>query len=101
MDAFGGIDSALADAATRARLGKKGDYQVHYIEKQATPFERFFTRIAQNRVAAAWLHDSTLAQTLLAHALPQTRDDFRFLDSALQPRRGSPVKALAYCFCGF
>ncbi len=101
VDAFGGIDSALADAATRARLGKKGDYQVHYIEKQATPFERFFTRIAQNRVAAAWLHDSTLAQTLLAHALPQTRDDFRFLDSALQPRRGSPVKALAYCFCGF
>ena len=33
--------------------------------------------------------------------LPQTRDDFRFLDAAMKPsRRGMPVKALAYCFCG-
>ena len=101
VDAFGGLEDALADAATRAKLGKPGDYQVRYLEKQATPFERFFSRFAQNRVASAWLRDSSLAQALLAHALPQTRDDLRFLDSALKPGHGTPVKALAYCFCGF
>jgi protease IV len=99
VDAFGGIDDALADAATRAKLGKAGDYQVRYIEKQATPFERFFTRFAQSHVAAQWLRESGFAQGLLARALPQSRDDFRFLDSALKPGRGTPVKALVYCFC--
>ena len=101
VDQFGGLQEALADAATRAKLGKPDDYRVRYIEKQATPFERFFTRFSQNRVASAWLRDSSLAQMLLTHALPQTRDDLRFLDSALKPGRGMPVKALAYCFCGF
>ena len=100
VDQFGGLEDALADAATRARLGKPGDYQVHYIEKPATPFERFFTRFAQHRVAAAWLRDASLTQALLAHALPQARDDLRFLDSALPPAHGLHVKALAYCFCG-
>src|SRR6476469_4998959 len=65
VDAFGGIEDALADAATRAKLGKPGHYQVRYIEKQATPFERFFTHLAQNHVAAQWLRDSSLAQGLL------------------------------------
>ncbi|MEO6263785.1 MAG: signal peptide peptidase SppA, partial [Luteimonas sp.] len=101
VDQFGGLADALADAATRARLGKPGDYQVRYIEKPATPFERFFTRFAQSRIAAAWLRDSSVAHALLARASPQTRDDLRFLDSALKPGRGAPVKALAYCFCGF
>ena len=47
------------------------------------------------------LRDSGLAHALLARALPQATHDLRFLDSALQPGRGMPVKALAYCFCGF
>jgi protease-4 len=101
VDQFGGLDDALADAAARAKLGKKADYQVRYIEKMATPFERFFTRFAQNRVAGAMLRDSSLAHALLARALPQSEQDLRFLDAALKPGRGAPVKALAYCFCGF
>jgi protease-4 len=101
VDQFGGLDDALADAASRAKLGKKGDYQVRYIEKTATPFERFFTRFAQNRFAGAMLRDSSLAHVLLARALPQSEQDLRFLDAALKPGRGAPVKALAYCFCGF
>ena len=101
VDQFGGLDDALADAASRAKLGKKGDYQVRYIEKTATPFERFFTRFAQNRFAGAMLRDSSFAHVLLARALPQSEQDLRFLDAALKPGRGAPVKALAYCFCGF
>jgi protease-4 len=99
VDAFGGLEDALADAAARAKLGKPSHYQVRYIEKQATPFERFFTHLAQNHVAAQWLRDSSVGQALLARALPQVHDDFRFLDSALKPAHGAPVKALVYCFC--
>ena len=100
VDQFGGMQEALADVAARAKLGKPADYQVRYLEKQATPFERFFSRFTQNRVAAAWLHDSSLGQALLAHALPRTRKDLHFLDAALASGGAIPVKALAYCFCG-
>ena len=100
VDQFGGLEDAVADVAKRAKLGKPGDYDVRYIERPATPFERVFARLAQNRVTGAWLRDSSLAQVLLAHALPQTRDDLRFLESATAPTHGTPVKALAYCFCG-
>lgn len=101
VDAFGGIDAAIADVATRAKLGKRDDYRVRYVEKVATPFERFFTGFAQSRIGAAWLRDSSLAQALLARAVPQMQGDLRFLDSALKAGRGAPVKSLAYCFCAF
>ena len=100
VDQFGGIEDAIADAAARAKLGKPDHYQVRYVEKQATPFERFFNRFAQSRLGSAWLAHSGLAESLLAHALPRAHDDLAFLDSALQARQGTPVKALAYCFCG-
>ena len=51
------------------------------------------------------MHDSSFAQgiarAVLARNLPQVDADLRFLDSAMQKRPGAPVKALAYCFCGF
>jgi protease-4 len=100
VDAFGGQAQAVADAAQRARLGKPDAWQVRYIEKAMTPFERFFLRMSDTPAGAAWLRESSLAQALLAHAAPQTRADFRLLDSALRPRPGAPVKALAHCFCG-
>ena len=100
IDTFGGIEDAIADAASRAKLGARGRYQVHYVEKQATPFERFFNRVVQTRVGQAWLQDSGLAQSLLAQAAPHARDDLALLDSAARARRGARVQALAYCFCG-
>jgi len=102
VDTFGGLEDALADAAQRAKLGKREAWQVRYLEKPATPFERLFGRFAESRMGSAWLRDSDLAHALLARALPRAREDLRFLDDALRPGRGGvPVKALAYCFCGF
>ncbi|MDB6163404.1 MAG: sppA [Xanthomonadaceae bacterium] len=100
VDQFGGVEDAIADAAARAKLGARDSYRVRYVEKQATPFERFFNRFSQTRAASGLLKDSSIAQALLAHALPQTRDDLAFLDAALHAPHGTPVKALAYCFCG-
>lgn len=101
VDDFGGLQTAIDDVAKRVKLGKD-DYQVRYVEKSATPFERFFAGFAESRIGAAWLRsDSDLARGLLAKAVPQAASDLRFLHSAVQPTRGVPVKSLAYCFCGF
>ena len=103
VDAFGGIDDAVADAAQRAKLGKAGAYQVRYLEGARTPFERFFSRFAESRAGSALLRESGLGPTLLARALPRGDRDLRFLQYALQSGGGlggAPVKALAYCFCG-
>ncbi len=100
VDAFGGLETAVQDAAQRAKLGKPEAWQWRYFEKAATPFERFFSRFAATRVGAHWLRESSVLQSLLAKAAPHAARDLRFLESALQPTPGKPVKALAYCFCG-
>jgi len=100
VDEFGGIDAAVADAAQRAKLGKSADYRVQYYERVSSPFQRWFTGLAESRIGAAWLGKSDLARVLLARAAPQTSDDLRFIESAMKPGQGIRVKALAYCFCG-
>jgi len=105
VDELGGLQAAVEDAAMRAKLGKADAYRVRYIEKTATPFERLFSGMAQSRIGGAWLQQSGLgqdwfAQRLLARSMPQAAADLRFLEGAVQPTRGVPVKALAYCFCG-
>jgi protease IV len=105
VDAFGGLDQAVADAATRAKLGKPEAYRVRYVEKAATPFERLFAGFVESRMGASWLRHSDfaqgIAQAVIGRAAPAMRGDLEILDAALQRRGGSPVKALAYCFCGF
>src|SRR3546814_8119531 len=105
VDAFGGLRDAIDDAATLAELGEESDYRVRYIEKMATPFQRFFTGFAGSRLGGAWLRHSEFARDLasaavLADMVPNARRDLQFLNAAIA-RPGQPVKALAYCFCGF
>lgn len=100
VDQFGGIQAAIADAAARADLGEPGDWRTRYIERQATPFERFFTGVVQGRVGQAWLRDSQFARGVLAQALPRAEQDVRLLEQVLKPRDGAPVSVLAHCFCG-
>ncbi|HEY5780707.1 MAG TPA: signal peptide peptidase SppA [Lysobacter sp.] len=101
VDELGGLQQALDFVAKRAKLGKAGEYQVRYVEKTATPFERLFAGFVGSRIGGAWLRDSDVAQRLLAKASPQAAADLRFLEGAITPTRGVPVKALAHCFCGF
>lgn len=100
VDELGGLQQAVTFAADKAKLGKADDYQVRYIEKAATPFERFFTGLVESRAGAAWAQHSDFARAVLAKAAPQAAQDLRFLEGSITPTRGVPVKALAYCFCG-
>lgn len=100
VDEFGGLQVAIDDAAERAELGKPDAWRVRYLEKAATPFERWFTRFAEGRVGGALLQDSGLARGLLAKLLPDVEQQLRVLERAMAPG-GAPVKALVHCFCGF
>lgn len=103
VDAFGGLQTAIADAAKRAKLGGKPDeYRVRYIERELSPFERWFTGFAGSRIGQAMLADSSIARGMIAKVAPQADRDLRMVERAMQASRsGKPVSAIAYCFCGF
>jgi len=100
VDAFGGLNAALADAAKRAGLGASGEWQVRFIEREASPFERWLTRFVQGRMGRAVLGgESEIVHALLARLAPGAAHDLEQLLATITPAPGKPVKALAYCFC--
>ena len=101
VDELGGLRTAIAEAAKRAKLGEAGSWRVRYIEDMPTPFERWFSGFAQGQLGRALLADSSMARAALARTAPQMERDLRMLEAAMNDRRGGPVKSLAYCFCGF
>ncbi len=103
VDAFGGLQTAITDAAKRAKLGDKpGTYRVRYIEQQLTPFEQWFTSFAVSGAGRAMLGQSDIARSMLTKVVPQADRDLRMLERAMEQRAGSaPARALVYCFCGF
>jgi protease-4 len=100
VDAMGGLQVAIDDAAKRARLGDRDSYRVRYVEKTPTPFEKFFGGAVESRVGAMLVRDSDMARAVLARVAPQAARDLRFVEQAITDRRGGPVKSIAYCFCG-
>ncbi|MEA5668314.1 signal peptide peptidase SppA [Stenotrophomonas sp. MH1] len=100
VDAFGSLKAAVADAASRAKLGEGDAYRVRYIEKGATPFAQFMTGFAGSRAGAWMLADSGIARMMLARQMPELDTQLRFVEDAVKDRNGAPVKSLAYCFCG-
>ena len=102
VDDFGGLKTAVADAAKRAKLGDAGKFRVRYIEKAATPFAQFLSGFAGSHAGAWMLGESGMARLMLARSMPELDTQLRFVEDASRDPRGSaPVKALAYCFCGF
>jgi protease-4 len=100
VDEFGGIKAAVADAASRAKLGAADAFRVRYIEKSATPFAQFMTGFAGSRMGVWMLSDSSIARMMVARSMPELDTQLRFVEDAVKDRNGAPVKSLAYCFCG-
>jgi protease-4 len=102
VDAFGGLKDAVADAAGRAKLGADDKYRVRYIEKPATPFAQFLGGFAGSHAGAWMLAESGVGRMVLARTMPEVDTQLRFVQNAAREQgKGTPVKALAYCFCGF
>ncbi len=100
VDAFGGVDAAVADAAARAKLGKPGTWQTHYIEPMAKPFEQWFGGLVESRVGLGLLRASGIGEALLLeHVAAQASAPLRFVENALKHRGSVRVTPLAHCFC--
>jgi len=92
VDQLGGLDAAVAEAASLAKLGK--DYPVRYVETPQSGFERFllgFSQSASARVlqSAGWRLPGWLVQ------LPALAPELGLLRNA---QAGKP-NVYAYCFC--
>ncbi|MDI1252175.1 signal peptide peptidase SppA [Thermomonas sp.] len=98
VDAFGGLDAAVADAAARAKLGKPDKWQTQYIERTVKPFEQLFGGFVQSRAGLALLRASGIGETLLLQHL-KAQAPLRLLDTVMQQRGNVRVMPLAHCFC--
>lgn len=98
VDAFGSLGDAVADAASRAKLGKPDAWQTRYIEDSTTPLSQLLGGMLQSRAGIALLQHSGSAELLLARHV-QEQPVFRFMQDALAKPGNQRVKALAYCFC--
>jgi protease-4 len=92
VDRLGGLDAALADAASMAKLGKH--YPVRYIEAPLGGFEQFLVGLNQS----AMLHVAQgygLRLPAWIGALPRLAPELKLLRNA---QAGRP-NVYAYCFC--
>ncbi|MBE2210750.1 MAG: signal peptide peptidase SppA [Xanthomonadaceae bacterium] len=100
VDAFGGVQDAVIDAAQRAKLEKADSYVVRYVEEPVTPFENWLGRFAQARVGMAMLQESSWLRGVLGLAAPELAEPLRYLEAQAKDRDGPRVRATAHCFCG-
>ncbi len=98
VDAFGGLDAAVNDAAARARLGKPDTWQTRYIEPTVKPFAQMFGGFVQSRAGLAMLRASGIGESLLRQHV-KAQAPLRLLDTLLQQRGNARVLPLAHCFC--
>jgi protease-4 len=93
VDQIGGLRDAVADAAARAKLGT--DFQLRYVERTPSTFDRFLLSLSESAMAhVAAKFDFGLADSLVAHD-PDLRRPLRLLQHL---NAGKPA-VFAYCFC--
>ena len=93
VDQLGGLRDAVADAASRAKLGT--EFQLRYVERPPGAFDRFLLSLSESAMAhVAGQFDFGVAQSLLA------RDaDLRRPLRMLQNLNAGKPTVFAYCFC--
>lgn len=95
VDQLGGLEDAIADAAERAKIG--ADYQLVYVEKELTGFEKFM--VSMNSRAHAMVQSSVASALLPSWMQPQfTREMSRDL-AVLNGWEKRPMATYAFCFC--
>ncbi len=96
VDAFGGIREAIIAAAQLGKLDA-GKYRVEYVEKDMTPFEKFFAGLGQSTNARSLLAASGLRGLFVP---ARTQDELARGLGWLTAQKGKPFSAVAHCFCG-
>ncbi len=95
VDQLGGLNDAIADAAKRADLGS--DYQLVYVEKELSGFEKFMTSFAARArsMVSASVADALLPGWMQPHVNGELARDM----AILKGWEKRPMATYAYCFC--
>jgi protease-4 len=96
VDELGGLGDAIEAAAELAKLGE--NYQLRYVEKEVTGFQRFLLDSVSSRSGSALvsaLGIDLAIHPVLAPELAQARSLLRLFGDA----REHPLRSYAYCFC--
>jgi protease-4 len=93
VDKLGGLDDAIAAAASRAKLGS--NYSVHYVEREMSTWER---------LALSFSNSDALVRVVryAGFALPQgmfSDTDMQQVVGLVESLRGKRYGAFAHCFC--
>ncbi len=96
VDALGGLGDAIDAAAGLGKLGP-GKYRVVYVEKEMTPFERFFAGLTESARVRSMLSASGLGGLFLPS---KTQQDLAHGMEWLGSGKSRPFSAIAHCFCG-
>jgi protease-4 len=93
VDQMGGLDDAIAYAATQAKLGK--DYAVDYIQPPTSALQRFFEGIGNSATARTLASLGIRLPRAWLAAVPELAPALTMLENA---RPGKP-QVYSYCFC--
>ncbi|MGY0505687.1 signal peptide peptidase SppA [Luteimonas sp. e5] len=99
VDAFGGVQAAIDDAAERAEL-ESGKYVVRYVEEPVPPFMAWLADMVQADMGSAVLARSALLRNVVGLFEPKLQEPLRYLHSQAHTPGGPMVRAAAHCFCG-
>lgn len=93
VDKLGGLEDAIAAAAARAKLGS--DYQVRYVERELSTWERLALSFSGSEamVRMARYAGFTMPAGVIADS------DARQLAGVVETLRGKRYGAFAHCFC--
>jgi len=95
VDAFGGVQAAIDDAARRAGL-EEDKYGVRYMERELSPFEQLLVSTGDNALAAAAIDRLGVAALVLGEdGVATLARDL----ALLRAPSGRPFRAAAFCFC--
>ena len=93
VDRLGGLGDAVASAAARAKLGT--DYQVRYVEREPSAWERFLLSFGDSEVMVR------VARSV-GFSLPSgwlDRSEIGEIAGIVESLRGKRYGAFAHCFC--
>lgn len=93
IDKLGGLDDAIAAAATRARLGN--NYSVRYVEREMSTWERVALSFGNS---GAMMQLARSVGFVLSPAVFSS-SDLQQVSGVIDSLRGKRYGALAHCFC--
>ncbi len=96
VDQLGGLQMAIDEAVTLAKLGKD-DFRLNYVERPTTPFEQFIASMNGNSTGNAILRNMNPMNGMLGRdTAERVQKEMRWLEG----KGRTPYQGVVHCLCG-